>query len=224
MSSAHGPTILSGSANKKPHGVFGAMIHSRQTRYFVLRLGAGSVPELAYYEGNTADAQHQRGVLYLDHSAVAITIHKDHKELQITNASKGSHNGFHHVVQDLMMEFSSLAELEKWNLALTNCLHPQPQVKHDAAAQPQIKQAAAANANASAPSASPAPPSDPAGGPPIDTVPAAAASAQDSLNSSALQTEAVFHAFETMEAVEYAAVSEARKVKINIVYYSTYAP
>jgi len=73
-------------------------------------------------------------------------------------------------------------------------------------------------------SASPAPPSDPAGGPPIDTAPAAAASAQDLLNSSALQTEAVFHAFETMEAVEYAAISEARKVKINIVYYSTYAP
>jgi hypothetical protein len=224
MSSAHGPAILSGSANKKPHGTFGKLLHALEKRYFVLRLGAGSVPELAYYEGDAAVDKHQKGVLYLDHSGISITVHKDHKELQICNASKGSHKGFHHVVQDLMMEFSSLAELEKWNVALTNCLHPQPQVKHDAAAQPQIKQAAAASANASAPSASPAPPSDPAGGPAIDTAPAAAASAQDLLNSSALQTEAVFHAFETMEAVEYAAISEARKVKINIVYYSTYAP
>ena len=134
MSSAHGPAILSGSANKKPHGTFGRLLHAHEKRHFVLRLGAGSVPELAYYEGDAADDTHQKGVLYLDHSGISITVHKDHNELQILNASKGSHHGFHHVVQDLMMEFSSLADLEKWNLALTNCLHPQPQVKHDASA------------------------------------------------------------------------------------------
>ena len=130
MSSAHGPKILSGSANKKPHGTFGRLLHAHEKRHFVLRLGAGSVPELAYYEGDAADDKHQKGVLYLDHPGVSITIHKDNNELQISNASKGSHHGFHHVVQDLMMEFSSLAELEKWNTALTKCLHPQPQVKH----------------------------------------------------------------------------------------------
>ena len=105
-----------------------------------------------YYEGDAADDRHQKGVLYLDHSGVSVTIHKDHNELQILNASKGSHHGFHHVVQDLMMHFSSLAELEKWHAALTNALHPQPPVKHDAAAAPQsqIKQEAAAKAHASA--------------------------------------------------------------------------
>ena len=149
MSSAHGPEILSGSANKKPHGTLGRLLHAREKRHFVLRLGAGSVHELAYFEGDAADDKHQKGVLYLDHSGVSITIHKDHNELQISNASKGSHHGFHHVVQDLMMEFSSLAELEKWNAALTNCLHPQPPVKHAAAPQTQIKQDAAAKVHAS---------------------------------------------------------------------------
>ena len=91
-----------------------------------------------YYEGDAADDKHQKGVLYLDHSSVSVTIDKSHNELQISNASKGSHHGFHHVVQDLMMHFSSLAELEKWHAALTNCLHPQPQaVKQDAAAAPR---------------------------------------------------------------------------------------
>jgi hypothetical protein len=105
-----------------------------------------------YYEGNAADDKHQKGVLYLDHSGVSVTIHKDHNELQISNASKGSHHGFQHVVQDLMMHFSSLAELEKWHAALTKVLHPQPPVKHDAAAAPQsqIKQDAAAKAPAAA--------------------------------------------------------------------------
>ncbi len=96
-------------------------------------------------------------MLYLDHSGVSITIHKDHNELQISNASKGSHHGFHHVVQDLMMHFSSLAELEKWHAALTNVLHPQPQpqpVKQDATARPQAMQHAAPQATASAPAAS----------------------------------------------------------------------
>ena len=156
MSSAHGPEILSGSADKKPHGTFGRLLHDHEKRYFVLRLGAGGVPELAYatpllrnqcifcniltryYEGGAADDKHQKGVLYLDHSSVSVTIDKSHNELQISNASKGSHHGFHHVVQDLMMHFSSLAELEKWHAALTNCLHPQPQaVKQDAAAAPR---------------------------------------------------------------------------------------
>ena len=104
-----------------------------------------------YYEGDRADDKHQKGVLYLDHSSVSVTIDKGHNELQISNASKGSHHGFHHVVQDLMMHFSSLPELEKWHAALTNCLlqrwheaaammelHPQPQpVKQDAAAAPR---------------------------------------------------------------------------------------
>jgi hypothetical protein len=48
MSSAHGPAILSGSADKKPHGTFGRLLHDHEKRYFVLRMGAGGVPELAY--------------------------------------------------------------------------------------------------------------------------------------------------------------------------------
>ncbi len=88
-------------------------------------------------------------MLYLDHSGVSVTIDRDHKELQISNASKGSHHGFHHVVQDLMMHFSSLAELDKWYAALTNCLHPQPEKQH-APSRPQTAQNAAAQESASA--------------------------------------------------------------------------
>ena len=68
-------------------------------------------------------------MLYLDHSGVSITIHKDHNELQISNASKGSHHGFHHVVQDLMMHFSSLPELEKWHAALTAAAAPRHETR-----------------------------------------------------------------------------------------------
>ncbi len=47
------------------------------------------------------------------------------------------------------MEFSSLAELDKWNMALTNCLHPQPPVKQGPAPQSQMKQDTAAKVHAS---------------------------------------------------------------------------
>ena len=49
------------------------------------------------------------------------------------------------------MHFSSLAELEKWHAALTNCLHPQPPpVKQDATAQPQANTPAPAASQQSA--------------------------------------------------------------------------
>jgi hypothetical protein len=143
MSSVHGSEILSGNAMKKPHGMFGRLLHSLENRYFVLRIGADGVPELAYYENaQSVDPKHQKGVLYLDHDSVNITVHKHHNEMQIANASKASHQGHHHVVQDLMLEFSTRQELEKWNAALEKCIKKKSQISEETAPPVQVEKSA----------------------------------------------------------------------------------
>ena len=126
MSSAHGLEILSGNASKKPHSIFG---HT-ENRYFVLKVGAGNVPELAYYDAQTADPAHMKGVLYFDNAGVVLKMHKDHGQLHlhISNASRNHHQEKQHVVDDLTMIFSTVVELETWNQALQNCLNPNSHV------------------------------------------------------------------------------------------------
>ena len=125
MASARGSEILSGYALKQPVGKMARLLHSLENRYFILKLGAHNVPELTYYE-NEQSIDHEKGVLFLDHPGVSISVQKDSNQIVISNASKGQHDGRNHIVNELLIQFSSVAELSKWETAFQNCLHPKP--------------------------------------------------------------------------------------------------
>jgi hypothetical protein len=41
------------------------------------------VPELAYYDAQTTDPAHMKGVLYFDNASVVLKMHKDHGQLHL---------------------------------------------------------------------------------------------------------------------------------------------
>jgi hypothetical protein len=125
--------ITSGSVKKKKTG---RLLSAFQTQNRFLRLQMGQkehsyAPALFYFAEDPQCIEHAqpKGVLYLDSSEVVITISKKDKELSICKGSQAakasastSGSGDPHVISDLLVEFGTEAELDKWDMALKRAM------------------------------------------------------------------------------------------------------
>jgi hypothetical protein len=176
---APGALILSGIAQKQPHGVFSGF-RGKQTRWFELKMSKETLPELVYYEHPKTSSSQAKGAVHLDSKSVKIA--RMGKEIRITGASHNTGGGRGaagerneaHVVGDMLLEFQALEVCEKWESALNysmSQLDPRPKqddsYKNYGDKSPRRDQPAAGAVSKSAPpaaasvKAAPAPDSHP---------------------------------------------------------------
>jgi hypothetical protein len=125
--------ITSGSVKKKKAGRLLSAFQT-QNRFLQLKMGQkehGYAPALFYFAEDPQCIEHAqpKGVLYLDSAEVVITISRKDKELCICKGSQAAKasasapgSGDLHVISDLLVEFGTEAELEKWDTALKRAM------------------------------------------------------------------------------------------------------
>ena len=228
-----GALIISGVAQKQPHGVFGGF-RGKQTRWFELKIGKDSA-ELVYFEHPKTASSQAKGFVYLDSASVKFT--KMGKEIRISDAShntgggRGAAGERHeaHVVGDMLLEFQSVEVCEKWEAALQHSmsqLTPTASTKKGESYKnygdksPRNVHVSGDANRSTAPAAAPV-----KAAPAPDSHPEATRHIYDLLRKSALKArdanpEATRFVYNLVRASSHKAGS--KKVKIHIVYYSTY--